>query len=554
MNSELFVKIICVQSSLEHKNGVDIMAIIMDTQRTGFFQELPQDLRRSYLGLTRNKSVHMIDNLYYTVFVRGDSKESFPGNMEQLLAELEEHKTTIRKTREPIEYSHGLYCVLKKYSSYSYCLSQPDLYDIFFLKSLTNDDTPRIIVQLRAFGLWTKSMDAMLTESFDKVQVILAEFDCTVDWCRESRIDYCYHTNSISSPNKLLKEDSKGKIKNLHTNLHDAKHHAKLEHVEDGTIFHKDYICFGNVESNNVRARVYDKVKEVIEMGYKNFFFKIWHDNGLISYYDKWCIEYAFPYKSMDYLAKARLAFYVEHGADSNRCYRYHTALSSEKTTMAVFKRLADEFMPKVTTVLNIEYETKRKFYYYSDHIIDGFRLTEARGEISTPLQRIYKILDYRSLFLDYLTGKTLSFHKGGKYLQWWERLRNTKHEGKRVDGKLLRDYSYKMDKVAVQKRAIKAIASLAVYDDKLETGFVEDFTDMLSDISDNKAHVGFRLVTENGEIVETVYGSLVGDYMTEKAKKEMTLKNRKKRRAEKQAELDEWAAIATEVTDLDRT
>jgi len=74
--------------------------------------------------------------------------------------------------------------------------------------------------------------------------------------------------------------------------------------------------------------------------------------------------------------------------------------------------------------------------------IIDGFRLTEARGDVSTPLQRIYKILDYRSLFLDYLTSKTLSFHKDGKYLSWWERLRNVKHEGKKVDGKLLRDYS----------------------------------------------------------------------------------------------------------------
>jgi len=374
-------------------------------------------------------------------------------------------------------------------------------------------------------------MDSMLTESFSKVQSILAEYDCIVDWCRESRVDYCYHTNSVSSPNKMLKEDRTGKVKCLHTNLHDSKHHARLEHVKDGTIFHKDYICFGNIESNNVRARIYDKVKEVIEMGYKNFFFKIWYDNGLISYYDKWCMEYAFPYKNMNYLYKARLAFYLEHGTDPVFRQLYQNALSSEKTTLSDFKRLADEFMPKITTILNIEYETKRKFYYYSDHIIDGFRLTEARGEISTPLQRIYKILDYRSLFLDYLTSKTLSFHKDGKYLSWWYRLRNVKHEGKKVEGTLLRDYSQKMDKIAVQKRVVKAVASCAVYDDKLDSNFVEDFTDMLSDISDNKAHVGFRLVTEYGEIVEDVHGSLVGYYLTEKAKKEKTLKNRKKQR-----------------------
>lgn len=527
------------------------MAIVIETQRTGFYQELSESLRQNYLCLKRNKTMHMIDNLYYTVFVRGDSKENTPGNMENLLTEFEEHKTTIRKTRQPIEYGHGLYFMLKKYSNYSYCLSQPDLYDIFFLKSLTNDDTPRIIVQLRAFGLWTKSMDSMLAESFDKVESVLAEHDCTIDWCRESRIDYCYHTNSISSPNKLLKEDRTGKVKYLHTNLHDSRHHAKLEHVKDGTIFHKDYICFGNVESNNVRARVYDKVKEVIEMGYKNFFFKIWYENGLISFYDKWCMEYAFPYRNMDYLYKARIAFYLEYGTDADRRHRYHTALNNEKTTLADFKRLANEFMPKTTTILNIEYETKRKFYYYSDHMIDGFKLIEARGEVSTPLQRIYKILDYRCLFLDYLTSKTLSFHNNDKYLSWWDRLRNVKHESKKVEGKLLRDYSHKMDKIAVQKRLVKTIASLAVYDDNLDSGFVEDFTDMLSDISDNKAHVGFRIVTEHGELVENVYGSLVSDYQTEKAKKEIVLKNRKKRRKKELAELDEWASIADEVVDL---
>ena len=73
----------------------------------------------------------------------------------------------------------------------------------------------------------------------------------------------------------------------------------------------------------------------------------------------------------------------------------------------------------------------------------------------------------------------------------------------------------------------------------------------MLSDISDNKAHVGFRIVTEHGELVENVYGSLVSDYQTEKAKKEIVLKNRKKRRKKELAELDEWASIADEVVDL---
>lgn|GEM_PF-6974625 len=111
-------------------------------------------------------------------------------------------------------------------------------------------------------------------------------------------------------------------IANLLKKLEAKREQALMKHgpVEDGTILHKDYVCFGRKQSNNVRARIYDKVKEVIELGYKDFFFKIWHDNGLISYFDRWCMEYAFPYKNMDYLAKARIAFfYVEHGADGER-------------------------------------------------------------------------------------------------------------------------------------------------------------------------------------------------------------------------------------------
>jgi len=514
------------------------MGVSIETKRTSFYNELSSSQQKEYFNLKRDKSVHMIDNLYYTVFVSNDSKEDIPLGLQRLLSSLEENKAEAIKIREPIHLEHGLYYYLKSYHNYGYCVGSPDLYDIFVCKSLPNNDTPRIMVQVRAFGLWTRGVESILSESYSKVEALLAQYSCTVDWCRESRIDYCYHTNSISSINKLFKEDAQGKVKNLHTNLKNVTWNADIEHKEDGTIFFKDYLCFGRIKSNNVRARVYNKVKEVIEMGYKYFFFKVWYENGLISYYDKWCMEYAFPHKNIDYLAKASLAFYIVHGKNPEIIKKYSDALSSDKTTIAQFKALAAEHMPKVTTILNIEYETKRKFYYYSDHFINGFKLSEKRENISKPMERIYKILDYRAVFLDYLTSKTLSFYSGKdadgdpKYLAWWERLRNTKHDGKKLDAKLLRDYSYAMDKRAVQKRAINSIASNAVYEDRIDTGFIADLSDMLADISDNKAHE-MLLVTKDGNILDAMHGSVVSDYMTIKAKKEKVLKNRKKRLAE---------------------
>ena len=519
------------------------MAITHSTKNSGYYKELEAPKREQYLSLARESTIHAIDNIYYTVFVNGDSKDNQPLGLLDLLNELEVNKALAMKIREPIELENGLYYLLKSYHNYSYCVSNPDIYDVFICKGLPNDQTPRIMVQIRAFGLWTRGVDSVLNESYKKVESLLTLYSCTVDWCRESRIDYCFHTNAISNVDSVIERDRRKKVKNLFTNLKRYVVHGETEEEEDGTIHKDDYICYGRIKSNNIRARIYDKGKEVIEQGYKAFFFKIWFDKKLISYYDKWCMEYAFPYKNMDYLYKAALAFYVEHGTDPVRVKEYSDVLSNPKITLDQLRKLAKKHMPKVTSILNIEYETKRKFYYYSDHFINGFKLSDERGNISKPMERIYKILEYRDVFLNYLTSRSLSFHKGKNvkdkdgdyvYLPWWNRLRNTKHDGKNINIKLLREYSQAMDKRAVQKRAINTLASIAVYDDRLETGFVEDISDLLADVSDNKAHkMGLSIVDENGNSIEDFYGPMISDYAHTKAKKEMLLKNRKARQSQ---------------------
>jgi hypothetical protein len=532
------------------------MSVTNETKRTGYYKELSPEKRKEYLGLKREKFLPNNDNIYFSVFIAGDKKELEAGNgLLRLLEHLEKKKEEAIKNHTPVEFSNGLsagsktldmdedFDVAKKgYTFYGYCLTEPDLYDIFICKTLPNDDTPRIVVQLRAQGLWTRGEETLLLEAYSRLEKLLAGYGCTIAMCRESRIDYCYHTNAISNIDNLLIE-KKGYVRNMHTNLSAATMVADIEHLDDGTKLHKDYLCFGKKESNNVRARIYDKVKEVIEMGYKDFFFKIWYDNGLISYYDKWCMEYAFPYRNTDYLYKAAVAFYAEHDDDSkwklppeylSKCLK---ALNSKNTSLADFKKLAREHMPKVTSILNIEYETKRKFYYYSDPLIDNFKTL--KRDIPMPLERIYKILDNKRIFLDYLTEKTLSFYSGKdadgepKYLAWWQRLRNTKLGGIKADAKLLRDYSYEMDIKCVQRRAISAVASSAVYEDKVETGFVEDISDFLANLTDNDVvkreirKVLFYCV-EDGDIS----AGMVRDYQLTKAKKDRLLKNRKKRRS----------------------
>ena len=244
------------------------MSVTIETQRSRFYQELSEDDREKVLGLKRSKFLPTIDNLYFSVFIKDDTKIIPSDNpMLILLKELENKKDEALKKHEPVDFSHGLLMTIKSYSFYRFCLTEPDLYDIFICNALPNDDTPRIVVQLRALGLWTRGVENVMVDAYKRIAALLGDYECIIEKCRESRIDYCYHTNAISSPNKIFKEVA-GRVKYLHTNLAHATYHADLEHVEDGTILHKDYICFGKKESNNVRARVYDKVKEVIEMGY----------------------------------------------------------------------------------------------------------------------------------------------------------------------------------------------------------------------------------------------------------------------------------------------
>jgi hypothetical protein len=557
------------------------MSFIMETKRSGFFIELSPEKQKEYLGLKREKFLPNIDNLYYSYFLEGDKPEFDSQNgLTDLLAVLEQKKQEVTKNfGEPVDFGQGLTAIdkmveannngeidesdiavsKKKYTMYGYCLTEPDLYDIFICKAIPNEKTPRIIVQHRAHGLWKNKIDEVVKHAYRRIEKLLEQYcgmTFTIKRCRENRIDYCFHTNAISNVGALIKKNPRTEqVKYLHSNLKEAREHLKVKNDPGGVILKTDYICFGQISSNNVRARIYDKVKEVIEKGYKEFFIKIWYDNGLISYYDKWCMEYAFPYRNMDYLYKAAVAFYVNH-REAPRSHlqkegdiakhldfldRCIMALENEKTTLADFKKLAREHMPKVTSILNIEYETKRKFYYYSDKFIETFKTI--KREIPRPLERIFQILDNRRIFIKHLTQYTLSFYDGfdetgePKYLAWWMRLRNTKLDSIKTNEKLLREYSFKMDKRCVEQRAVNAVASAAVYEDNLKTGFIEDWTDFISSLTDNEARgMGNRLMmvdTENGIVIENedLSKAFNDKYMMTKAKKERHLKNRKKRR-----------------------
>ncbi len=464
------------------------MSIRIDVTRTKFYQELTEDKRREYFDLTRNKILPCIDNVYYTCFFNRDKN----GNvwMLPLFDELAEAKQSAQAKHANISFGHKLQLTPYGFNIYKYCVSEPDLYDIFITDYLPNDDTPRVLVQLRAYGLWVYGVEKMIFDSFRQVQELFDMYaydDHTfeITKCRENRIDYCYHTNIIKNPYKEFSEDKLERTCHTIFNNYGIVGHIEKSKTADKNIsFVKDYISFGKRAANNIFVRIYNKGLEVVQLAYKSFFFEVWQQQGLINTYDKFCYEYAYENKDFDAIHKARLQFYIDHGADAEVITKFQKELDKKKPPLE-YKELADSLMPEVTTVLNIEFETKRRFYYYSDKFIDAH--LKNTTSCVYQLQRLFKILDNRHLFLDYLTSKTLSFKKtDGSYCDWWQRLRSSKLDTVRSDAKLVREYSKELDHNIVLKRAVNAVATNALYSGLDDYDFRADVSDLLSNINDN--------------------------------------------------------------------
>jgi hypothetical protein len=531
------------------------MGFTADTKRTGFYKELTVEKRDELLSLTRAKFLPMIDNIYYSVYIRGDVKTAVNReqaecrvNMDEFLKTLYELKNTAVITQKTQSYRHGLQLTAGGIKNFAYCLTEPDLYDIFISSGLMNDKTPRIQVQIRSMGLWIYGIDKMVKDSYNTAASVLSDYGMVIDRVMESRIDYCYNTNYVKNFNEIF---SDGYIETHgHSNLDQGGDFFRASSKGMvGLDISKNYFHMGSRKSKNVFFRAYHKGIEVVELGYKGYFFKIWHENGLISTYDRYCLEYAYTQAggtgkgNYEHIHKARLMFYLEYGNDEARKSKYTTALNDINTTLRHFKELVDEYMPDVTTVINLEYQTKRKFYKYTDDYMDELRTAE-RERMPEQLERLYKVIDNRALWLNYLTKETFSLRKQVQdnpdglpiYTDMWYRLRACKLGGvKKADYRWLRDYTQWLDEEVIKERFVSTVGSYAVHNGSLESGFLEDFAAAVTGLNDNhkageKKRLSVTVTGEDGEVIDSLHGTHLSFYKVKKEVKNKTVKNRRRR------------------------
>ena len=466
------------------------MGFVPAVTRSRLYKELPVDRREEHLGLTQKKYLPNIDNFYYNVTLDNDVN----GNerLTALFRELSAAKEALTKTRSEVEIRPGLFVKPEGHSIYRFCLSSGGEYDIFITDTLPNHYTPRIHVQLRAYGLWERGVNEILEKSYRVLESLFKEFDCTVTKCVENRIDFCFHTNNIQNPNEIF--EKRYFERHLKTSLMGGVEYWRLEKHNGDLDIITNYVGMGDRKSNNIFARFYDKTREVVEMGYKGFFFRIWRERGLINAYDEYCLRYAYERKSYSAIHKARLMYYMEHGTDEDAKQRIRRVLNNKNSTSYHYSRCAKaEGLPDVTTVMNIEFQTMRKFYYNAN--IESLPQVYRPG-IPQHLSRLFKIVDNRALFINYLTDKTVCFVKekiknkepGEKEIccDWWERLRHTKLEGIKPDRSFIREYYSEHDQRAEMRYMVNMPALNADYSDDTEMDFGEDVTDFLACVNDN--------------------------------------------------------------------
>lgn len=479
------------------------MGYLRSVERSSLFNEFSKDEQKKYFSLSCKKIIPHVDTLYYSVFIKNDNVEA-----DEELISIRDFIETLNFLKsqfddEELKYDRdfwlneekGLLFSKSRFSIYDYCISKKGYYDIFISSYLPNDSTPRIVIQLRSIGLWTIGEYDLVLESYNVVKDILSDYDLEIEKTQENRIDFCYHTNILENPELMYNDDSL--MYNLHTTF-DIYSKVGRKHGKELTV---EYLSLGQRSSNNIFFRSYNKVREVIEENYKEFFLEYWYNSKLINYYDYFVYSYAFKKKKYSQIYFGIIEFYLKFGNDQNIKDGFlYIKEHPKEFTVHDLKKIVLDVCPKPTLIMNIEFQCMRKFFYSFNNAIEIYK-PAIQSECSyVQLLRVFQILDNRKLFLDYLTEHTVSFQRNlsddllkdlykndteSIYLDFWKRIRSVKIP-LCFNGRIRRSYIKNINKDLIVSRIKSSLATLSLYNDNWDTDFQNDLSSLICILNDN--------------------------------------------------------------------
>lgn len=484
---------------------------LKDTQIYNEFDEVENCY---WFDFKQRKFLHNIDTFYYSVKFdqdfTADTKDfsvlRFRRHFENLSHELEKSADYGASLSF---YVPGLPNALN-YKPFSYagwyniCLECPDYFDIFFAPKVPHSSdggasvTCECVVQIRSYMLWMYGVRASYERSYEYVERIADYFGFTIAYTQENRVDYCWHSNYFKNPAEFFAPADFYKMRV--DRFKDALIHTSKKGSDD---FEIDYLAMGK-RSDKIFIRIYLKSKEVVEKGYKPWFFKVWLFNGLINRYDLYCYEYAFLKHSWQSLDMGRISYYAEYGRNARLLEKCRKVINGELDLSAdALKQLADMLTPPVNLIMNVEYQTMRKHsktYELLPFFDNSDKLTS---------QRIYDYLDNRKIICDYLTSKVFRLvepYEPGKndsnksrrdYCAFWKALRRCKLTDCFVpeeDLPLVRTYARKLNSEVVKQRAFKAAVTYGIYTRGVNNDRpLDDWMEFLCMLNDNDMEDALR-------------------------------------------------------------
>lgn len=456
------------------------------------YSELDDEKRKEFFDYKTKKFLHNIDSFYYVIKVKNDW--NYDENCKLFLGFLEGYKQQSKKTYEPLVIfqnddkfsSLSTKFVMNgiSFQKYEYDFGIPDKFTCFVLGHQINEDTPQFWVQIRSQYLWLDGEYKAIEESMREIKSILDIFGIEIDKITENRIDYAYHTNIIQDPTNFFQPKYFNRMQKSRFGRWSLEGNFRNQFDTD-----VDYFTLGRKKSNNLFFRVYDKTKEVIEQQYKQFFIKLWYLEKMISYFDYYCIEKAFLHVSNDnykYLDIARLEFYLEFGGDQSYKDQIKNLIYKGSKDYEAIESLANKLVPRVTKILNVELETKRKFYKSMDSSVDNLLKVHSEN-VPDYAKQIYLKLDNKQIFHNHLVCNNdkkegvirfLDYKAKNKFgkpwtdkakfptAEWWTRLQKVVVNRKfRVeDVKLMREYQQTLSAEILKKKINNSIATYNLY------------------------------------------------------------------------------------------
>ena len=455
--------------------------MLNSVKRSLVFSEFTEKEQNYWFSIKEKAVSHHIDTLYYSVFIDGDMVDPTPDTYtgESLLGFLED--MTMLKQRvqlDPVAKIQYYGLDVERSGAaiggglYAFHLSLKDHYDIFISPYIPTDKTPRIQVQIRTNSLVLDGLYEALHKSFDKVCSILSHYGLAVSDVRENRIDYAFHTNVVQKPAEVFSDENLKK--HLDTTFRELYKHVWLTGKRDD-FFDLDYFSLGSRRSNNVFFRVYNKTKEVVQMNYKGFFFEVWFERGLISRYDLYVMKEAYTRNSYKTgVSVGRINWYLEYGKNKDLKAELRKLLEScdlKSDNNPFMEKKIKGVLPPITTIMNFEFETKRKFYVDMD-----LSNTKVRRFASEPipyykrpeLYRLYVLFEERRAIFNVLLRERVVFREdnfdiSSPMLDFWARIARCKVGQIDYDRKAVWEYSRNLDMEKTKRRLCNSLAQLSM-------------------------------------------------------------------------------------------